>query len=1012
MNFKRLTLVTLLCIALVSMLGAQTARQTGVVRGVVTDTGGEPLPGMTITATSPAMQGSRSDVSNSEGSFRLTGLPPGTYVLTCELPGFKTLRREGLIVQVGQIVTINLQTEPSTLNEELTITAAAPTVDVQSTKIGGVVTTEMIQRLPLNRNLTSIFDTVAGAAGTQERYTGSLHGGQVNTIAYEVDGANSNDPAHGGLLLAPQYDAMEEIEITSGGLPAQVGATGGSFVNIVTKSGGNEFHGQVQTYYTKDTLAEVLFSDNYLKAVGRGKPTAPIKDFELSGTLGGPIIKDKLWFFGDIGRRDLSNTNGSVAVNLGGKQYDPYPAPDRVDEGFLKLTAQFSKKLRFFVMGEVKNRNWGVFYYGGYGNAPDSNFTLKNNTWVGSTANLTWLVSPNTFVDVRAGYVNRWYPITEKNFGGGITYYDEYTGWLWGGVNSWESYITRRNIQSSVRLTHFQDNVLGGDHEFGAGFEFINGMDRYGYARSTPINWILYDGNPYYWRGLRGLNGPDPVNGDGLLAFTSCSPVAGGNNSYVKTFTNRMGGYIQDAWTIKNRLTINLGIRLDNYSGWVGNSLNDGAQGLAFQVGESLQSEIGFNPFGPFELAPIKGLVNFTTFQPRLGLTYDLFGNGKTALKVSVSSYAEAMPVEWFSSATPTVMGQWEFNWFDLNNNGQLDAPGIDKYVSRSGNGVFSRPDPVDLASRVDKNLKTPTSIEYVASINHELFKNFALKVQYIHKEGKNEHGWARYDRASRQYWYKYEQKPEWYVPFTTTVPAIGNYPAQEVTAYFFNLNSPWNNAFWLQQLMPESTRKYDALEVTFDKRYSNGWALGGSVVLSKSNTNSPYPGSIGDNANEFTNGYGRDVWEEPFAIKLYGSFDIPFGLIGSFFFRHATGTPFNRTVTIAAPQDWAAANNALAWDVYVQLEPRGARRNPPIDNLDVRLEKEFKLPFGKVGLFADVYNLLGNKYTQVGENPGGYWQPDGPNTGSGSYAPDYYYGKVNGLRGVRIYKLSIRYSF
>lgn len=97
--------------------------------------------------------------------------------------------------------------------------------------------------------------------------------------------------------------------------------------------------------------------------------------------------------------------------------------------------------------------------------------------------------------------------------------------------------------------------------------------------------------------------------------------------------------------------------------------------------------------------------------------------------------------------------------------------------------------------------------------------------------------------------------------------------------------------------------------------------------------------------------------------MKLYGSFDLPWGLVGSFFYRHANGTPFNRTVTIAAPAEWAAANNALTWDVWVNLEPRGKRRNQSFDNLDIRFEKQFGLPFGKVGLFADIYNLLGNKY-------------------------------------------------
>jgi len=290
MNFKRITFVAFLCLALVAMLGAQVARQSGVIRGTVTDSEGNPLPGMTITGTSPSQLGAVSDVTNEQGGFRLSNLAPGTYVLTAEMQGFKTLKREGVIVQVGQIITINLQTEPSAINEEVTITASAPTVDVQSTKVGGVVTGDMIQRLPLNRDLTTIFNTVPGASGTIVVYSGSIHGGASSTTAFEVDGVNANEVTHNGLSQAPQFDTMEEIEISTGGLPAQVGNTGGSFVNIVTKSGGNSFNGQLQTYYTNEHLNEVLFPAEQLKAMGMGKPGAPKFDLDVSGVLGGPII--------------------------------------------------------------------------------------------------------------------------------------------------------------------------------------------------------------------------------------------------------------------------------------------------------------------------------------------------------------------------------------------------------------------------------------------------------------------------------------------------------------------------------------------------------------------------------------------------------------------------------------------------------------------------------------------------------------------------------------------------
>ncbi len=1010
MNFKRFSLIMLLCIAFVSMLGAQVGRQSGVLRGTVTDTEGNPLPGMTITGTSPSLLGTVSDITNDEGGFRLTNLAPGTYTLTAEMQGFKTLKREGIIVQVGQIITINLQTEPSSINEEVTITASAPTVDVQSTKVGGVVTSDMIQRLPLNRNLLAVFNTVPGANGTIDTYAGSIHGGASTTVSFEVDGVNANDPTHNGLLQAPQFDTMEEIEISTGGLPAQVGNTGGSFVNIVTKSGGNSFSGQVQAYYTNEHLLEVLFPTEQLKAMGIGKPSAAKSDLDLSAVLGGPIIKDKVWFFAQGGRRKWTNYSSFIPTTIMGKSYTQYDDPNKQLEGFLKVTTQLSKSLRFFAMANYRRVDRDVYGGGGTYNAIDNNFTLINNTWLQTTGNLTWLLSPNTFVDFRGGYVNRWYPITANpEFRDNIGYQDYYTNYRWNGIHTWESYITRRSMQASARMTHFQDDFLGGDHEIGAGIEYQWGLDRYGYARGNPLQWHYYNGNPYYYRGYYGLSAAHPTFGDGRISFTNCGLQEG--DSVKDLMDARISAYLQDSWTIKNRLTINMGIRLDYYNGWGGEAKTTGITGLPFQIGQTLESQLGFNPFGAFTVDPIKDVLKFTTFSPRIGLTYDLFGNGKTALKASFSRYAQAVPVMWFENVSPAVMAQYRFNWWDDNGNGVPDAPGTDHYVATDGNGIFTRPDPEYLRSRVNPDLTTPHYYEYVIGINHELFKDFSFKVQYLHKTGHNQNGWALYDKAAGKYWYSYEQAPDYWVPFTTTIPAYGNYPAREVTAYFMSKNAPYNNQFSLQQLIPDSKRKYNAVEIAFDKRFSRGWSLGGSIVLSKHNVlflESPTP-------NSYVNGYGLDGNDQPLAVKLYGSFDLPWGFIGSFFYRHFDGTPYARNVTIVPPTAWANANNVnlSAGNATVNVETVGARRNQSYDNVDFRFEKQFDVKLGKLGVFVDVYNLLGNRLINYGQNPGGRWSPTGPNGSTGTYANiASTYGKVTSIDGIRTYKFSLRFTF
>lgn len=1010
MKSKKTIILLFICLVLVPFLTAQVTRQTGVIRGVITDNENNPIPGMTVSTTSPALMGVVSGITSSDGVYRLPSLPPGTYTIIAELKGFKTVKQEGIIVTVGTIVTINLQTEPSAIAEEITVVATAPVVDVQSTKVGVVVSSELIQRLPLNRNLTNVFFTVAGTGGTIDTYSGTIHGSEDTQIPFEVDGVASNDPAHNGLLQMPQFDTMEEIEISTGGLPAQIGNTGGAFVNIVTKSGGNTFHGQFQAFYTKKELSQVLFTDEQMNAMSIGKPSYPTYDLDTSAIFGGPIIKDKLWFFGSVALRDQESPSSFIPAVLGGKQYTQYMDPQTQYEGFLKLTTQISKKLRLFAMVNGRLYNRDVYVGGGAYSAYDNTFTLKGNTWVQGTSNLTWLLSPNTFVDIRAGYVNRWYPIQERpeNYNN-ITYQDRYTGYSWGGVSSWESYITRTTAQGSVRASHFQDNLLGGDHEFGAGIEYTWNRDRYYWARHSPYNQWLYNGNPYYYRGYYNRTTAHPTFGDGRLIFVNYTENNGDCGRRMLEY--RIGGYLQDAWTIKNRLTINIGVRLDYYNGWGGEVEMAGVKGLRYDIGASLEPQLGFNHFAAYTMAPIKDVLTFLSASPRLGLTYDLFGNGKTALKFSLSRYAEAVPTMWFEAVSGAQMASWSFDWWDTNENGVPDSPltSTDRYLPTGGLGSLWRPDPEYLRSRIDPDMTTPQYTEAIVAIKHELLRNFAVELQYLYKHGWNSHGGALYDRTTGRYWNKYEDAPSgWWVPFTTYIPAYGIYPEQQVTMYFMSYNAPWNNQFTRQTLMADSKRNYHAVEINFDKRYADGWAIGGSIAWSQHMFFGGSPGS----PNGFINGYGRDSYDYPWVIKTYGSVNMPYGFVGSFFFRHTSGTPYNRTIGVSPPSAWAAANNVYPTSYTIAVEPSGSRRNQSYDNLDVRLEKELTFTFGKFGLFLDIYNLLGATYVTIGQNPAGTWYPTDANVRTGTYTVSSTYGRVTALSGTRTFKFSLRFQF
>ena len=1011
MKLSRICLVFFLSISFISFLDAQQL-QTGSIRGVVTDVEGSRLPGVSMSAKGPSLIGSQDVTSGANGSYRILALPPGTYTVTAGLNGFKTVIREGVIVRVGMVVDIDFQLTPSALKEEVVVTAVSPVVDVQSSKITTQVTTEFMQKLPLNRSLSNIIAATPGTIGTV------MNGGVENSNAYELDGVNVNDPDMNGRFVTVQFDAMEEAEIVTGGLTAQVGNSSGSFINVVTKSGGNSFHGQAQAFYSNESMTKILLPDYQLRAMGLSKPAAPIYNYDLSAILGGPIIKDKLWFFADAAFDKSAQHSPFVPTVILGKSYDQYPLTNSNVRSFVKLTTQISKSLRFFATGvyTLTNEPYSLWLAGSR-NTGESLIARDNVNNLTVTGNLTWLLSSDTYIDFRVAYTATKMPQpysvagTENN----VHYYDAYTGYNWGSPFRMNEYVHRASEQASIRLSHFRDNFLGGNHEFRAGAEVQTGLSHWAWWRQNPMHWQYYNGNPYYYRGLYGLTGPHPTFGDGYLWFSACGTQK--DDTYVEGDELRFGGYIQDSWTIQNRLTINIGLRYDSYHTWVPAETKPPSAGVAKDIGTYyLQPIYGFNPFGQMAIPKFDNLMGWSPLSPRVGLTYDLFGNGKTALKASYSQYVEELPIMYFNLAHPFAPRTLSFYWWDSNNNGVPDAPPVDAYQNTGGSP--QQMDPNYYLRTMDKNVKAPTTDEFVFGIAHELAGDFNVSLQYINRTKKNAVGSRYWDPTTGRTWNTYDRASDWWVPFTTTVPAYGNFPEQQVTLYMMSLSAP--GVFTQFGTVPEAKRKYQAIDLTFNKRMSHGWMLGGSLVLSRTEGNNSEAhssvygyGSAYTQANWFVNAYGRTPADRPVVIKLFGSFEFPLRFIGSFYYTHIDGAPWARTVEVIPPAAWAAANKTNQWSWTVNLEAPGTRRYAATDNVDCRIEKEFGLGnFGKVGFFLDVYNLLGFTYVSVGQNPGGRWFPTDANTQAGTYTADAYYGRITGMNASRTYKVSFRYTF
>ncbi len=933
-----------------------------------------------------------------------------------------------MVVSVGMTTEIKIEMKPAPIAETITVTAASPVVDVESSKVSVTVSPEAIKNIPISRDLYDIIVTSPGVVseGVAYRRTFSAHGSTVRGNTYAFDGVNMNDPVVMYPLTNINFDVIQEVEMVLGGHPAEIGYTDGAYVNVVTKSGGNTFSGAANFYYSSEDTTKVVFPDTQLKAMGVSKPEYATSDLDASASIGGPIIKDKLWFFANGRYLDNTYTSPFRPTTILGKEYGPFDLAHKEVMSFVKLTTQLTSSIRFMGLFNFTDIYEPYFRLDKGWNMTSEAMRVWDHER-GYTGNgiLTWLLDPNTFLDLRAAYVYRWFPLPmqpEAEVQNNYYFYDGYTGYRWGNARFNETYL-RKRFQTSAYITRFQDNFFGlkDNHEIKAGFEFEETYGDWNWWRNNATIWYYWNGDPYYYVGALGT--PHSSRGHGVIfPYIFETEADKGDKPSIIDQARRIGGFLQDSITIADRLTINAGIRYDYSYGFKPASKKGRSSEFAYLLGEYyLKPTYGINPYDEISNPAWDDVMKWSSFSPRLGITYDVFGNGKTALKASFARYTEYLMLQYFSVLHPLYPRTFSFGWWDLNGNKKLDPPPTDRYVHYG-----TTPEVMKFEyskDKLDPNTKSPYTDELIVGIQHELMRDFSVGINYVYKKKKNIVEDVLYDRATGRYWYTYEQAPDWWVPFKTIIPAKDIFPAKEVTVYFPSNNAP-KTVWYRMTNVPEGERKYQGVELIFNKRMSQGWMLGGSIVLSKfeGNLGGDYGSSWGwsggyDNPNWFVNRYGRLDFDRPLLIKLYGTVTLPYKIYLSGYYNHYDGSPWGRTVTIYAPTGWASRNNvntALMASTSVYVETPGSRRGQGVDTLDLRVEKEFDLgKYGRIGVFLDAFNVLGFNRVFIGQDDAGTYRPSDENTNEpAKLTSSGTYKQISGVEGTRMFKISIRYSF
>ena len=705
--------LTALCLAPIA------AHAQSAFTGVVKDTSGAVLPGVTVEAASDALiEKTRSVITDADGGYRLVDLRPGTYSLTFSLEGFSSVKRDAIQLSSDFTMTINTDLKVGALEETLTVTGSAPTVDVQSTTKSQVLNREALDAIPTGRTIQGMgqlitgvslnIPDVGGSRAMQQTYM-SAHGLGASQTTVLVDGLLVNGLDGDGAVQNYFNSSMsQEMVYTTSGAGADVSG-GGVRLNMIPRDGGNIFSGSLFSGYQNQSFQSSNLTED-LKKRGVKTPDGIEKLYNIEGSLGGPIKKDKVWFFGSVRTFHLNTLPADALVGLPGTVLPnraPTPGTERgVDQQSInsfqaRMVWQLSQKTKLSAYNDRLLKDRGADMTAGVDPATGSAVWTSpiyttGSLKVASTLSSRILVEGGFSVNIERYNIfmqdgvkkergtPEWYTQIYKT--------DASLGTQWGAVSqTYGRYPDRYTFGGSV-------SYVTGSHNIKVGIQ-----DTFGSYRRT-----------------------DDSNGDIRATFLNgVATTAQILNSRVERYDQLhadIGVFGQDSWTF-NRLTVNYGARFEHF-----------AHGIPEET----------SPAGRFTAARTFGPIDMPTWNsiaPRAGLVYDVFGNQKTAIKASFGKYMQAGSTGFSESYNPLQLTAASVAWSDANLDGvpqgelgcvyQTAGCEINLAQLPTGFGVAS-------LANFDPDIKRMYNVEKAVSVQHELMKGVSVTGGYYRRDYHN----------------------------------------------------------------------------------------------------------------------------------------------------------------------------------------------------------------------------------------------------------------------------------
>ena len=857
----------------------------GALIGTVKDAQGGVLPGAIVRVSSPALIGGAETLTTNEtGALRFPVLPPGQYVLHIEALGFSAYHEDDIRIGVGATLERTVVLKVAGVEESVVVEGAGSRLEARSSGFETRFGSEDLKSIPVRR--FSMFDFVRAAPGVSATSPShgatnsiSAFGSGTNENTFLIDGTNFTCPCSGEARSEPGVDFIQEVQVQGVGASVEFGNMQGAVVNVITRQGSDRFLYDASYYGQVDALTSQPVRLPY---PGPGQPTSGYERDryrDATTNLGGPVVRDRLWFFtGYQYLRDYDSQPGT----------DPaFPRTYEQNKVFGKLTWRLAPGWQlvqsfhdeFWVNPELPTST-----------KPIETIQRRHATVPAVTfGQLTHTVSSNTVWDARVGRFV--FTRDDDPSTGSFTrpnHTERVTNVQSGAPQTFGQLKLIRTTAKGT-LNHYEPRLLGAAHQWRVGGQLERGEHHLSTIIPTGVRYIDISGQPFQ-------------------AVSSDPSIAGG------VFVTA-SGFISDAVTAGDSLTINAGLRFDH-----SRAISQDLPVLDVQGHETGDTVRGLGT-----------LYTWNVWSPRLGVTMKLTGDGRTILRASYGRFNQGVLTgelaPFHPAAMPTTTGT-----FDPQTGGYTSNITV---VDPKKNLLF------------DPETRTPRTDEYSVGVDREVGRGVAVATAYIRKKGGEFIGWT--DVGGQ---YREEMRP---------LPGGGSLPV-------LTLVNPTADRRFLLTNQPDYSLTYNGLVIAVEKRRARGWQAFGSYTYSRATglqvssgataaasqvstiSGAPYL-TFGQDPNSLANAFGRMPNDRPHMLKMMGSVNVPHtGLVVAANMQHFSGKPWAATTQVLLPQG----------DQRILIEPRGTRRLSSQTLLDLRLSKT--ISFGgstRVELLVDVLNAL-----------------------------------------------------